>query len=266
MATEIVTDTALHQFHRTLVLNNKPSWSNTNQKTSLVLKTRDQTQYVYTIQTNPISQTNKPSGTPSYTKTNITQWTRIIKDNDKPNYSPGRQTTTHTQQSRIPFPHIRDIRHTITNLPHQKGSNCFFKKKKHNIREGERKGDGCTNMRPQPLRGQSRINYHRKKKRGRKGRNLAIEDRGRKNFFSTFRTSEWTRTQRIFFSSSHRIFFSLSIFGWTWRTSIQLRFFDTWRKFHSTSVDFSWVRSSSYLSSYGPGLSIPRGLWAHPSR
>ena len=69
MATEIVTDTALHQFHRTLVLNNKPSWSNTNQKTSLVLKTRDQTQYVYTIQTYPTSQTNKSSGTPSYTKT-----------------------------------------------------------------------------------------------------------------------------------------------------------------------------------------------------
>ena len=39
------------------------------QETSFVLKTRDQTQYVYTIQTYPISQTNKPSGTPSYTKT-----------------------------------------------------------------------------------------------------------------------------------------------------------------------------------------------------
>ena len=144
------------------------------------------------------------------------------------------------------------------NLPHQKGSNCLKKK-------SESEGDGCTNMRPQPPRGQSRINYHRKKKRGRKGRNLAIEDRGRKNFFSTFRTSEWTRTQRIFFSLPLTEF-CLSIFGWTWRTSIQLRFFDTWRKFHSASVDFSWVRSSSYLSSCGPGLSIPRGLWAHPAR
>jgi len=37
-------------------------------------------------------------------------------------------------------------------------------KKKH-TRERESEGDGCTNMRPQPPRGQSRINYHRKKKR-----------------------------------------------------------------------------------------------------
>ena len=97
------------------------------------------------------------------------------------------------------------------NLPHQKGSNCLKKKKR------ESEGDGCTNMRPQPPRGQSRINYHRKKKRGRKGRNLAIEDRGRKNFFSTFRTSEWTRTQRIFFSSSHRI---LSLYFWLNMTDV----------------------------------------------
>ena len=131
MATEIVTDTTLHQFHRTLVLNNKPSGSNTNQKTSLVLKTRDQTQYVYTIQTNPISQTNHLEH-PVTQQKNITQWTRIIKDNDKPDYSSGRQTATHTQQSRILFfSHIRDIRHTITNLLHQKGSNCFKKKKTH---------------------------------------------------------------------------------------------------------------------------------------
>ena len=89
-----------------------------------------------------------------------------------------------------------------------------------------------------------------------------IED---EKFFSTFRTSEWTRTQRIFFFS-HRIFFFFYFLFWTWRTSIQLRFFDTWRKFHSTSVDLSWVRSSSYLSSYGPGLLTPRSPWAHLSR
>ena len=165
MATEIVTDTALHQFHRTLVLNNKPSWSNTNKKTSFVLKTRDQTQYVYTIQTYPISQTNKPSGTPSYTKTkhytmdshSSRQWQTWLLI---------RQTNhnTYATISNSFFSHIRDIRHTITNLPHQKGSNCFKKKK---TRDRESEGDGCTNMRPQPPRGQSRINYHRKK-RGRK--------------------------------------------------------------------------------------------------
>ena len=69
METDIVKDTELHQFHRTLVLNNKPSWSNTNKNFFSFLKTRDQAQYVYTIQTYPTSQTNKSSGTPSYTKT-----------------------------------------------------------------------------------------------------------------------------------------------------------------------------------------------------
>ena len=161
------------------------------------------------------------------------------------------------------FPHIRDIRHTITNLPHQKGSNCF-KKKKNNTRKRESEGDGCTNMRPQPPRGQSRINYHRKK-RGRKGRNLAIEDRGRKTS-SVPSEPPSGQGHNEFFSSLTEFFLLLSFFFWTWRTSIQLRFFDIWRKFHSTSVDFSWVRSSSYPSSYGPGLLIPRGPWAHPSR
>ena len=207
MATEIVTDTALHQFHRTLVLNNKPSWSNTNQKISLVLKTRDQTQYVYTIQTNPILQTNKPSGTPSYTKTNTTQWTRIIKDNDKPDYSPGRQTTTHTPQSQIPFPHIRDIQHTITNLPHQKGSNCFKKKKTTPEKERVREM-GAPTWGPNSLGVNQEFTTTEKKREREKGQKSGNWGSRTKNFFSTFRTSEWTRTQRIFLLLSQN-FFSL---------------------------------------------------------
>ena len=104
------------------------------------------------------------------------------------------------------FSNIRDIRHTITNLPHQKGSNCF---KKKNTRERESEGDGCTNMRPQPPRGQSRINYHRKKKRE-KGQKPGNWGSRNKNFFSTFRIFEWTRTQRIFFPLTE--FFSLTSF------------------------------------------------------
>ena len=175
MATQIVKDTELHQSHRTLVLNNKPSWSNTNKKLHLFykheIKHNTSTPYKH-IQFH--KQTNN-LGHPVTQKQNTTQWTRIIQDNDKPDYSSGRQTTTHTQQSRIPFfSHIRDIRHTITNLPHQKGSNCF---KKKNTRERESEGDGCTNMRPQPPRGQSRINYHRKKEGERAEiRQLRIEE------------------------------------------------------------------------------------------
>ena len=176
MATEIVKDTELHQFHRTLVLNNKPSWSNTNKNFFSFLKTRDQAQYVYTIQTYPTSQTNKSSGTPSYTKTKhytmdshySRQWQTwlLIRQTNR---------NTYTTISNSFFSHIRDIRHTITNLLHQKGSNCF-KKKKH-TRERESEGDGCTIMRPQPPRGQSRINYHRKKEGERaETRQLRIEE------------------------------------------------------------------------------------------
>ena len=135
------------------------------------------------------------------------------------------------------------------------------KKKKH-TRERESEGDGCTNMRPQPPRGQSRINYHRKK-RGRKGRNPAIEDRGIKTSSVPSESSSGQGHNEFF--PSHRIFFSNFLFA-TWLTSIQLRFFDTWRKRHSISVESSWVRSSSYLNSYGPGLLTPRSPWAHLSR
>ena len=160
------------------------------------------------------------------------------------------------------FSHIRDIRHTITNLPHQKGSNCF-KKKKKNTRERESEGDGCTNMRPQPPRGQSRINYHRKKKRekGQKSGNWG----SRNKTSSVPSESSSGQGHNEFFFPSHRIFFSNFLFA-TWLTSIQLRFFDTWRKRHSISVESSWVRSSSYLNSYGPGLLTPRSPWAHLSR
>ena len=100
-------------------------------------------------------------------------------------------------------------------------------------------------------------------KRGRKGRNPAIEDRGIKllQYLPNLRVDKDTTN----FFSSHRIFFSNFLFA-TWLTSIQLRFFDTWRKRHSISVESSWVRSSSYLNSYGPGLLTPRSPWAHLSR
>ena len=76
---------------------------------------------------------------------------------------------------------------------------------------------GAPTWGPNPLGVNQELTTTEKKKRGRKGRNLAIEDRGRKNFFSTFRTSEWTRTQRIFFSSSHRI---LSLYFWLNMTNV----------------------------------------------
>ena len=173
MATEIVKDTELHQFHRTLVLNNKPSWSNTNK--NFFSKTRDQAQYVYTIQTYPTSQTNKSSGTPSSTKTkhytmdshNHRQWQiwlLILQTNHN----------TYATISNSFFSNIRDKRHTITNLPHQKGSNCFKKKtqEKERVRE-----TGAPTWGPNPL-GVNQESTTTEKKRGRKGRNPAIEDRG----------------------------------------------------------------------------------------
>ena len=132
MATEIVTDTTLHQFHRTLVLNNKPSGSNTNQKTSLVLKTRDQTQYVYTIQTNTISQTNHLEHPVTRKKKNKTlhNGLALLKTMtnltthpaDKPQY------IRNNLEVFSPTYVINDI--PSPNLPHQKGSNCLKKKKR----------------------------------------------------------------------------------------------------------------------------------------
>ena len=109
------------------------------------------------------------------------------------------------------FSNIRDIRHTITNLPHRKGSNCLKKK----TRERESEGDGCTNMRPQPPRGQSRINYHRKK-RGRKGRNLAIADRGIKllQYLPNLRLDKDTTN---FFFPLTEFFFPTSFLKHDWR-------------------------------------------------
>ena len=159
------------------------------------------------------------------------------------------------------FSHIRDIRHTITNLLHQKGSNCF---KKKNTPERERvRETGAPTWGPNP-RGVNQESTTTEKKRGRKGRNPAIEDRGIKTSSVPSESSSGQGHNEFFFPS-HRIFFSNFLFA-TWLTSIQLRFFDTWRKRHSISVESSWVRSSSYLNSYGPGLLTPRSPWAHLSR
>ena len=159
------------------------------------------------------------------------------------------------------FSHIRDIRHTITNLPHQKGSNCFKKKTHQRKREWGRRVH--QHEAPTPA-GSIKNQLPPKKKRGRKGRNPAIEDRGIKllQYLPNLRVDKDTTN---FFFPSHRIFFSNFLFA-TWLTSIQLRFFDTWRKRHSISVESSWVRSSSYLNSYGPGLLTPRSPWAHLSK
>jgi len=204
MATEIVTDTALHQFHRTLVLNNKPSWSNTNQKTSLVLKTRDQTQYVYTIQTNPISQTNHLEHTVTQKTKHYTMdshyyrqrqtWLLIWQTN--------RNTYATISNSFSPTYVIYDI--PPPTLLTRKV--LIVSKKKQHQKKGEWGRRAHQHEAPTP-RGQSRINYHRKKERE-KGQKSGNRGSRTKNFFSTFRTSEWTRTQRIFFFFfSHRIFF-----------------------------------------------------------
>ena len=121
---------------------------------------------------------------------------------------------------------------------------------------------GAPTWGPNPL-GVNQESTTTEKKRGRKGRNPAIEDRGIKTS-SVPSESSSGQGHNDFFSLSQN-FFSNFLFE-TWLTSIQLRFFDTWRKRHSISVESSWVRSSSYLSSYGPGLLTPRSPWAHLSR
>ena len=103
-------------------------------------RTRDSAQYVYTIHTYPTSQTNKSSGTPSSTKgkhytmdshyqRQWQTWLLIRQTNHN----------TYATISNSFFSNIRDIRHTITNLPHQKGSNCFLKKKNKRKREWGRR-------------------------------------------------------------------------------------------------------------------------------
>ena len=179
------------------------------------------------------------------------------QNTDKPDYSSWQQITTHTQQSHLPF-----LQTSLTNgIPSptfltRKVLNCFKKKKKQEKKRERETGAPRHNTRPQPLRGQSR-------KRGRKGRNPVVEDRGIKllQYLPDLRVDKDTT---IFYPISQTFFFSLLFSSfWTWRTSTQFRFFDTWPKRHLTSVESSWVRSSSYLSSYGPGLLTPRVPWTH---
>jgi len=213
MATEIVTDTALHQFHRTLVLNNKPSWSNTNQKTSLVLKTRDQTQYVYTIQTNPISQTNHLEHTVTQKTKHYTMdshyyrqrqtWLLIWQTN--------RNTYATISNSFSPTYVIYDIP-SPTFLTKKV---LIVSKKKNNTRKRESEGDGRTNMRPQPL-GVNQESTTTEKKRGRKGRNLAIEDRGRKTS-SVPSEPPSEQGHNEFFSLSQNFFSTTSFLKHDWR-------------------------------------------------
>ena len=58
MATEIVTRHSIAPISQDFGTEQQTQLEQYKQETSFVLKTRDQTQYVYTIQTNPISQTN----------------------------------------------------------------------------------------------------------------------------------------------------------------------------------------------------------------
>ena len=175
MATEIVKDTELHQFHRTLVLNNKPSWSNTNKKFLFSKNTRSSTIRLH--HTNISNFTNKQIiwNTQLHKNKTLHNGLALFKTMTNLTTHPADKPQHIRNNLEFFFSHIRDIRHTITNLPHQKGSNCF-KKKKH-TKERESEGDGCTNMRPQPPRGQSRINYHRKKEGERaETRQLSIEE------------------------------------------------------------------------------------------
>ena len=161
MATEIVKDTELHQFHRTLVLNNKPSWSNTNKK-FFSKNTRSSTTRLH--HTNISNFTNKQIiwNTQFHKNRTLHNGLALSKTMTNLTTHPADKPQHIRNNLEFFFSNIRDIRHTITNLPHRKGSNCLKKKK---TRERESEGDGCTNMRPQPPRGQSRINYHRKKER-----------------------------------------------------------------------------------------------------
>ena len=102
MATNMSKTQKLHQSHMTLVLNNKPSWSNKHKIKKNIqeheIKHNTSTPY------KPIKlhkQTNQLEH-PVQQKQNTTHWTRIIKNNDKPDYSSWKQITTHTRQYRIP--------------------------------------------------------------------------------------------------------------------------------------------------------------------
>ena len=65
--------------------------------------TRSNTIRLHHINISNFTNKQKNLGHPVTQKQNTTQWTHILQDNDKPDYSSGRQTTTHTQQSRILF-------------------------------------------------------------------------------------------------------------------------------------------------------------------
>ena len=104
------------------------------------------------------------------------------------------------------FSNIRDIRHTITNLPHQKGSNCLKKKKNKRKREWGRR----VHQHEAPTPAGSINNQLQPKKRGRKGRNPEIEYRGIKTSSVPSESSSGQGHNEFFFPS-HRIF-SLNFF------------------------------------------------------
>ena len=130
-------------------------------------------------------QTNKSTGTPSSTKTrhytldshNQKQWQTwllILK----------KQTTTHTRQSRIPF-----LQTSLTHIP----SPTFLIREVLTVSK-KKKTSGVN---------QESITTGKEREKGKKSGSWGSKN---KNFFSTFRTFEWIRTQRIFFFSLTKIF------------------------------------------------------------
>jgi len=80
-------------------------------------------------------------------------------------------------------------------------------KKKTTPEKGRVRETGAPTWGPNPS-GSIKNQLPPKKKEREKGQKSGNRGSRTKNFFSTFRTSEWTRTQRIFFFFfSHRIFF-----------------------------------------------------------
>ena len=178
MANKHVRDTKLHQSHMTLALNNNPSWSNKNKIKSS--RTRDHEQYVHTIKTYQNSQINQSTGTPSSTKKHYTldshnqrQWQTWLLTLNKPQHIRDNLEFLFFKKKKEKNPCKTAYLKTITNLPHQGGSNCL--KKKTRERERGRRVHKKKNEAPTPpgsIKKQSSP-----EKRGRKGRNPAVEDR-----------------------------------------------------------------------------------------
>ena len=122
------------------------------------------------------------------------------------------QTTTHTRQSWTPFLHKNPCKtaypRTITNLPHQGGSNCLKKRREKEKGVHEKKRWASNSF------GVNQENIHLRKREGERKKSGSWGPKN-KNSVSTFRTLEWISTRRIFFYISHSIsiFFSRSDHG-----------------------------------------------------